>query len=290
MADTQAPLPEGWGAYQDAEGRTYYANPATGQTCWEPPAASLAASTPEPPAAPSSGYELPAGWGAHQDPEGRTYYHHAETGQTSWEPPTLAAAMAPEQPAGQQWSTVQTYTLGQEGFELTPDGQAVLLDKAIHTSVTTAIDALNSGTVQADAGYCVIYSVNRQTYYLLWREDKMAEAFAALNIGAEFREPWSASQCYTIGPDGSEYLFEGKVELLEKAQYCSVTQAVEALNAGLVMPQDGLCVVYSTSKQTYYLLYRDDKCEEVSELASTFPGQHGTIAMSPEACAAIPLS
>mmetsp|Transcript_52418 Transcript_52418/g.98340 ORF Transcript_52418/g.98340 Transcript_52418/m.98340 type:complete len:197 (-) Transcript_52418:53-643(-) len=45
MAATYS-LPEGWGAYLDPEGRTYYANPFTGQTQWEPPVVEAAALAP----------------------------------------------------------------------------------------------------------------------------------------------------------------------------------------------------------------------------------------------------
>eukprot|EP00927_Polykrikos_kofoidii_P052344 TRINITY_DN46129_c0_g1_i1.p1 TRINITY_DN46129_c0_g1~~TRINITY_DN46129_c0_g1_i1.p1 ORF type:complete len:199 (+),score=37.17 TRINITY_DN46129_c0_g1_i1:79-597(+) len=33
----QAPLPEGWAVYKDAEGNEYYANASTGETSWEAP-------------------------------------------------------------------------------------------------------------------------------------------------------------------------------------------------------------------------------------------------------------
>jgi hypothetical protein len=67
------PLPEGWTAYQDAEGRIFYAN-AVGETTWERPQA-----------------PLPNGWGAYQDAEGRTYYANPLTGETSWTCPASAA-------------------------------------------------------------------------------------------------------------------------------------------------------------------------------------------------------
>lgn len=79
--DGCAVLPEGWAACQDAEGRLYYANNATGETSWEPPVLGLAP-------------VLAEGWAALVDAEGRTYYANAATGETSWEPPVAASAEA----------------------------------------------------------------------------------------------------------------------------------------------------------------------------------------------------
>mmetsp|Transcript_45688 Transcript_45688/g.126794 ORF Transcript_45688/g.126794 Transcript_45688/m.126794 type:complete len:183 (-) Transcript_45688:251-799(-) len=56
-----AALPEGWAAYQDPEGRTYYANAATGETSWESPALEAVAAFPTAPIAAAPGCE-PEPW------------------------------------------------------------------------------------------------------------------------------------------------------------------------------------------------------------------------------------
>lgn len=79
----QDPLPEGWTAHQDAEGRTFYANVA-GESTW---------SKPEP--------SLPVGWCAHQDPEGRTYYANTLTSETTWlHPGVTVISQAPAAATG----------------------------------------------------------------------------------------------------------------------------------------------------------------------------------------------
>lgn len=67
-------LPGGWTTHLDGEGRTYYANAATGETTWTRPATSM----------------LPDGWTAHQDSEGRTFYANASTGESAWTCPEVA--------------------------------------------------------------------------------------------------------------------------------------------------------------------------------------------------------
>jgi len=70
-------LPDGWGAYFDAEGRTYYANSATGESTWARPTALI----------------LPDGWSAHQDSEGRTFYANVFTGESTWSCPSSPSAL-----------------------------------------------------------------------------------------------------------------------------------------------------------------------------------------------------
>jgi len=49
------------------------------------------------------------------------------------------------------------------------------------TSVTAAVDALNSRKVQCNDGYCIVYSQRRDTCFLIWRSDvekQVIEMFA----------------------------------------------------------------------------------------------------------------
>lgn len=244
-----ASLPEGWAAYLDPEGRTYYANAATGQTSWEPPAL---------PAAPT----LPPGWAAYQDAEGRTFYSNVARGLSSWEPPPMEeAATAPVEaetpaavaPAGDTgstlacaapaadtgyaaaavtggWSTEQAYALGQSGEEHYFEGKAMLLDLATWSSVSVAIEALNGGILVMEVGYCVIFSNSKQMYYLLWRQDKETEAWAAL--GLDEKGSWKTWQCCSVGATITEAKLVTRIQLLDKSSHNSVTTVVDMLNAG----------------------------------------------------------
>lgn len=75
-------LSQGWAAYVDGEGRTYYANTNTGESSWTIPDAAL----------------LPEGWTAHEDSEGRTYYANVSTGESSWTRPSATSPTAATKP------------------------------------------------------------------------------------------------------------------------------------------------------------------------------------------------
>eukprot|EP00930_Biecheleria_cincta_P073958 TRINITY_DN61208_c0_g1_i1.p1 TRINITY_DN61208_c0_g1~~TRINITY_DN61208_c0_g1_i1.p1 ORF type:complete len:190 (+),score=33.36 TRINITY_DN61208_c0_g1_i1:55-570(+) len=171
MAENLAP---GWAAYQTDDGSTYYANVETGETSWEPPVAA------------SSGPALPPGWTAHEDPgSGQTYYANLETGETSWEVPGggAAAPAVPAEPTG-TWSVDHTYTLGAPGScEHMWEGKGVqLLDPNLYNSVSSVAKGLNANDPFVEEGFCVVFSSSKQQYFLLWRSDCEATAFATLGI------------------------------------------------------------------------------------------------------------
>mmetsp|Transcript_9633 Transcript_9633/g.17309 ORF Transcript_9633/g.17309 Transcript_9633/m.17309 type:complete len:253 (-) Transcript_9633:50-808(-) len=240
-----ASLAAGWAAYEDGEGRTYYANAATGETSWEAPAPSA----------------LPDGWAAYQDDEGRTYYANVNTGETSWEPPAGGAAAPPAEPAVimGNWSIDNTYTIGPDGSEHIFTGKCMLLDRALYSSVGSVVNSLNAGTPDVPDGYCVVFSASKQNYFLLWREGVESQAFAAIGQGGD--EKWSASQCRSLCQPGQEDQFAGRCHCLDTGRYDSVTAAVEALNAGQCVEEGaaGYVVVYSASQGSYHLLWQKDK-------------------------------
>lgn len=241
-AAAPAALPEGYEQLTDAEGRTYYLNRTTGETSWELPAA------PPPPCPPAEG------WVAHKDDQGRTFFANTATGETRWECPTAGEAVPEARP---DWSEAYTYTLGNEGCESWLEGKVELLDKEAFTSVRATVQALNEGAVKVEAGFCAIFSMSRQTYYLLWHRDREQEAFASLDIQPYKQPLWSERQTAPLGEVGQEHLFEGKAELLD-AEHNSVMGAIEALNTGVISCDVGYCVIFSESNQRYFLLWRWD--------------------------------
>jgi len=108
-----------WAQYQDeASGRAYWYNAATGESSWENPAAAAAAPAPAPAAAPAEAVQASAtqfiavtvqaapakqkGWSKyHDEATGRAYWYNALTGASTWENPYPAAAAAatPEEAA-----------------------------------------------------------------------------------------------------------------------------------------------------------------------------------------------
>lgn len=268
----QQELPNGWAVYQTAEGRQYFANVSTGETTWERPVPTYAPQKPpDPPYTPSQP-SLAEGWAAYQTPEGRTYYANVTTGETSWVPPEVpacvpqsvepvaTAATPAEGPPAPHWSVDYTYSLGPEGCECNFQGKAVLLDKVQCGSVAATVDAMNAGVYTVEAGFCVIFSSSKQQYFLLWRSDKEQDAFARLDIrDAAVQHTWAAEQARELGPIGCEHLFHGRAILLDPSVYRSVTATVEALNAGTIHVDQGLCVIYSESKHQYFLLWHSGK-------------------------------
>ena len=88
-------VPEPWEVVVDAEGSSYYFNPATEETSWElPEAAAKATGGGEQPGSEADAAVLPGGWEVVTDDEGAVYYHCVATGEVSWDLPEAAASDA----------------------------------------------------------------------------------------------------------------------------------------------------------------------------------------------------
>eukprot|EP00439_Symbiodinium_sp_Y106_P067023 s3964_g11.t1 len=183
--------------------------------------------------------------------------------------PPAAPTVPTPAPAG-RWSVDFTqpassvrYTIGPEGSEHVFSGKVQLLDRSVYTSVGSVVESLNRGSPAVPEGYCVVFSNSKRNYFLLWREDKEAEAFALLGIGTDSGDQWSTSQVLRLDPSWTEEFFAGRCDVVDKARYDSVTAAVDALNAGIVIEgQQGFCAVWSTSQQCFHLVWRQDKEQE----------------------------
>jgi len=241
-----------------------------------------AAAAPVPPvptaaAKPAAPPPLKAGWAEHTDPQGKTYYANTATGESSWDRPSdpgaaaaallaaaaaskpaVASAVAAPAPRG-RWDKDSSYALGPEGSEHKFQGKATLLDKDKHSSLVTTVDKLNAGLIPADAGYCVMFSFSRQQYFLLWRSDKEQEAYTRLDIRDTGTLHWAAHLAKPLGPKGSEYRFQGRALLLNTSIYSSVADTVSELNSGRIRVDQGFCVIFSSSKTQYFLIYAQGK-------------------------------
>jgi len=89
------------------------------------------------------------------------------------------------------WSSENAISLAPEGREHMFEGKVELLDRNCWKSVHSAVEALNSGVLNVEVGYCIVFSESRRWYFLLRRDDKESEALAALP--SEIFRPTSSS-------------------------------------------------------------------------------------------------
>eukprot|EP00929_Paragymnodinium_shiwhaense_P075463 TRINITY_DN38588_c0_g1_i1.p1 TRINITY_DN38588_c0_g1~~TRINITY_DN38588_c0_g1_i1.p1 ORF type:complete len:424 (+),score=110.21 TRINITY_DN38588_c0_g1_i1:62-1333(+) len=61
------------------------------------------------------------------------------------------------------------------------------------------------------------------------------------------------------------------VECVPEDRYSSVSDLVDALNAGQIAFKDGICAVFSKNAKTYYLVYRRDKQRQALSMALKLP-------------------
>mmetsp|Transcript_150759 Transcript_150759/g.281199 ORF Transcript_150759/g.281199 Transcript_150759/m.281199 type:complete len:160 (-) Transcript_150759:22-501(-) len=78
------------------------------------------------------------------------------------------------------WATDQTYVLGSKGCEAKFMGKVGLLDN--FNSVTQAIDALNTGGVLCESGFCAVWSASKNAYYLLWEANMVKVALGLFGL------------------------------------------------------------------------------------------------------------
>jgi len=62
-------------------------------------------------------------------------------------------------------------------FILSTVANEEVLDKAVHSSVSATVDALNAGTIPAPNGYVVVYSASQERHFMLYTNDSKGEAF-----------------------------------------------------------------------------------------------------------------
>eukprot|EP00419_Tripos_fusus_P053996 CAMPEP_0172800968 /NCGR_PEP_ID=MMETSP1075-20121228/2891_1 /TAXON_ID=2916 /ORGANISM="Ceratium fusus, Strain PA161109" /LENGTH=1188 /DNA_ID=CAMNT_0013638941 /DNA_START=73 /DNA_END=3640 /DNA_ORIENTATION=+ len=73
------------------------------------------------------------------------------------------------------------------------------------------------------------------------------------------QKPWALSQTVRLTNDREHDEFIGRARVIDKTVTCSVKNAVEQLNRGMLHCPEGMCLVYSASSTCYFLVYRYDK-------------------------------
>mmetsp|Transcript_129879 Transcript_129879/g.225749 ORF Transcript_129879/g.225749 Transcript_129879/m.225749 type:complete len:954 (-) Transcript_129879:292-3153(-) len=75
-------------------------------------------------------------------------------------------------------------------------------------------------------------------------------------LGVEEQQAWSVSQTFRLCGEGEESRFAGQARLLDMNVVNSVSSAVDHLNRGSMVCQEGYCVVFSASNRAYFILFR----------------------------------
>jgi len=82
---------------------------------------------------------------------------------------------------------------------------------------------------------------------------------------------WSADYAFSLGQAVDNH--DHTHQFLDAEKYPSVVKAVDALNAGRVSCQEGICIVRSERQKLYFMIARSDKREECAPLAQTMQEQ-----------------
>jgi len=104
VSDETSALPSGWAEAKDPAGKIYFYNSKSGETSWERPVKSDAASVSEASTV-SEPCPLLEGWAEAKDGAGKTYYYHVGTGETSWDRPVAVAKQKTEAEAVKEETT-----------------------------------------------------------------------------------------------------------------------------------------------------------------------------------------
>lgn len=159
------------------------------------------------------------------------------------------------------WSLLQGFVVEPNEDRLGP----ALLSKAEHHSAAKAVACLNAGSIEAPAGYCVVFSASHQAYCLLYKRGPPDAPFHYMDEGLKVlgTEPlkqapdakestlWSTERCLVVPPDEDRF---GSA-LLDKALHSAVANSVAELNDGGTQVSAGYCVVYAAIERKHYFLY-----------------------------------
>jgi len=182
------------------------------------------------------------------------------------------------------WAVKQVIRLCSLGEEHSLPSGNVVLDKKVVTSIRVAVDNLNAGIIACPKGMCIAYSASHQAYHLVYRSDmrdKVQSDFrrrssSTVSTFANFAildGAWSTKNVLRLCADGEEEPYLGVVPQLDASSITSVMDAVCKLNRGDIECPQGYCMVYSASRQAYYLLYH---CQVKQDVLARFrPADNG---------------
>lgn len=174
----------------------------------------------------------------------------------------------------ERWSAERSHDLCGLGEEERFEGVAELLSGI--SSVSQAVEHLNANAHLCPDGSSVVFSQNKQRYFLLYRVDSCQEAFSTFGIEEATRRSvfyvdkevavsqWTVDLSHDLCDKGEEARFEELAPYF--SQFSGVSEAVEHLNTNAHLCPMGKCVVFSEKKQRYFLLYQSETKRKVFSL------------------------
>jgi len=87
-------------------------------------------------------------------------------------------------------------------------------------------------------------------------EELDVKADASQNSEDDGKPPWTLGQSFVICKNGDVSKYTGRAMIIDPEDISSVTACVDELNAGKRMCEAGVCLVYSSSRKCYYVLYK----------------------------------
>jgi len=88
----------------------------------------------------------------------------------------------------EEWHFEQSCKMSEKLDPRTLVGKVRMLDGAVVNSVAKAIEGLNDGSLECPEGFCLIWSLSSQCWFLLWRGGQQEAALSAVGL-AEVEEP-----------------------------------------------------------------------------------------------------
>lgn len=97
----------------------------------------------------------------------------------------LESAPMHDGPQGSAWCEANSLDICSEGEEHVFKGKAVLLSTAQAPTTIAAMEKLNSGFIDCPDGFCIVHSMTRGRYILLWAEGMQRTAMQSLGMDYE---------------------------------------------------------------------------------------------------------
>lgn len=145
--------------------------------------------------------------------------------------------LAMREPPPAIWAVEQAIWLGGESVEHL-GGKVQILDKETIFSASTAVDALNRGSLKCPDDFCVVYSASSRGYYLLYRQGLCEKAMALvqeMQPPSNGRELTRSQNVEPQGPPEPRRLEEMAVEIIELAEHDQPFKAEELMLTALEM-------------------------------------------------------